>query len=667
MCKCLINSLSTDIHYHVVLDSNPLASYEIIIEVIMLGRFLLLTLLVFSLSTHAETLNPSIVVHLLDYLAKDYGGAVQNGKVVNESEYAEQKEFAVIVQKSAQTIEAFKKDPQFKTHINSLVKKIEAKAPHEDVARDARVLQATAIKLAGIEVAPVDWPKLSEGKALYQKSCTACHGETGKGDGLMGASLDPKPANFWNAESKRESSPYQYFNTIRLGVPGTGMTAWPGFSDKETWALAFYLKSIAMDHVVAEKPSLELKNVASLKDKEILNLLSGTKSDKQRGLAQIRTYEPREMTSFNFLAKARTDLDESMTAYRSGNFEKATSLALKSYLEGIEPFEAKIRANDANLVTKVEAQMAAFRNFLTATSVKEETESKYKEIITTFGEINSVITEKKMSPNLAFSAAFAIFLREGFEAVLIIITLLSVIRSFEAKKAAHWVHAGWVSALLLGLATWFGSGFVISMSGANRELTEGWVSLFAVIVLLYVGFWLHRQTEIGRWTKFVKETIHNALETKNLAVLTGIAFMSVFREAFEVVLFLRAIWNDVETTGQNAMVAGTILAFILIFAFSYFALKYSQKIPVKKLFTISSLVMAVLSVVLVGKSIHSFQEAGLISASTLPLNLRFDLLGVFPTYQTTMAQIVISAFLYLLWHTGAKPTQELVGHSKSAL
>lgn len=619
--------------------------------------FIVVTFLI-SVSAHAETLNPSIVVHLLDYLAKDYGGAVQNGKVTSESEYAEQKEFASIVKKSAQSIESFKKDRAFETGINGLLAMIDSKADPTEVSKTARELQAKAIALAGIEVAPVDWPKLSEGKALFQQNCAACHGETGKGDGPAGVSLDPKPANFWETEGKRGSSPYQYFNTVRLGVPGTGMAAWPDFSDKETWAIAFYVKSLGMDHVVGEKPSLDLKNVASLKDQEIVALLPGTDEDKERGLTQIRTYEPSGMTSVNFLATARTYLDESMVSYRSGNFEQATSLALNSYLEGIEPIEAKIRANDANLVTKIESEMAEFRNFLTAGSVKTETEAKYNALRSTLDEINAVIAEKKMSPSIAFSAAFAIFLREGFEAVFIIITLLSVIKSFGATRAARWVHAGWGSALGLGLVTWFASGFVISMSGASRELTEGWVSLFAVLVLLYVGFWLHRQTEIGRWTKFFKETIHNALENKNLAVLAGISFMAVFREAFEVVLFLRAIWNDVETSGQSAMIAGSALAFILIFAFSYFALKYSQKIPVKKLFTISSLVMAVLSVVLAGKAVHSFQEAGLVRATALPWNLRFDLLGIFGTYQTWIAQLVILGLLYALWHTGAKPTRQ---------
>ncbi len=623
----------------------------------MVKSFFVVLAFLFSISAHAETLNPSIVVHLLDYLAKDYGGAIQNGKVINESEYAEQKEFAKIIQNSSINIDAFKSDQIFTDGINKLLQQIESKAEAIEVSKEARALQAQAIKLAEIEIAPLEWPKLSEGKILFEKNCASCHGEDGKGDGTQGAGLDPKPANFWDVERKQESSPFQYFNTIRLGVPGTGMLAWPNFSDKETWALAFYVKSLGIVRVLSGKPTLELKSVASLKDKEILNLLPGTEKEKEHGLVQIRTYEPMELTSVNFLATARTYLEESMASYRTNNFEKATSFALKSYLEGIEPIEAKIKANDGTLVTKIESEMANFRNYLTATSNKKETESKYKDILSIFEQINVVITEKKMSPSLAFSAAFAIFLREGFEAVLIIITLLSVIKSFGAKRAELWVHAGWGSALFLGFATWFASGFIIAMSGASRELTEGWVSLFAVLVLLYVGFWLHRQTEIGRWTKFVKETIHQALESKNLAVLAGISFMAVFREAFEVVLFLRAIWNDVEASGQNALLAGISLAFILIFSFSYFALKFSQKIPVKRLFSISSMVMAVLSIVLVGKAIHSFQEAGTISATTLPWNLRLDLLGVFATYQTWIAQIGIFAILYFMWRQGKRPTQ----------
>lgn len=618
---------------------------------------LIIFCLCFSFSAFAEVQNPSIVVNLLDYLAKDYGGAVQDGKVISISEYAEQKEFSELVLKSARSIDAFKRDQTFAAGIVDLKKKIEAKASAAEVAIAARNLQAQAIRLAGIEVAPTFWPKLSEGAVLFQKNCTACHGDTGKGDGPASASLNPKPASFWDGGGKLESSPYQYFNTIRLGVPGTPMAPWPNFSDKQVWAIAFYVKSLGIDSVVGEKPTLDLKSVASLKDKELLDLLLGSELEKNRAIAQIRTYEPTETTSMSFLASARADIDESMKFYKNGDFDQATTLTLKAYLEGIEPIEAKIMANDASLVAKIESQMATFRNFLKPGSDQNQVQIRYEEIQKTLEEISSVITDEMMSPSLAFSAAFAIFLREGFEAVLIIITLLSVIKSTGVKKAAYWVHAGWGLALIVGVVTWFASAFVISMSGASRELTEGFISLFAVITLLYVGFWLHQKTEIGRWTKFVKETIARALEKKNLALLAGIAFMAVFREAFEVVLFLRVIWTDTSATGQSAIFAGIMLAFAIVFTFSFFTVKYSQKIPIKNLFSLSSMVMAILSVVLVGKAIHSFQEAGLVAAAELPIKIRFDLLGIYGTYQTVAAQIIILVFLFILWNKGAKPEE----------
>ena len=69
-----------------------------------------------------------------------------------------------------------------------------------------------------------------------------------------------------------------------------------------------------------------------------------------------------------------------------------------------------------------------------------------------------------MSPSVAFLAAFAILLREGFEAVLIILALLGVIRAAGSKQAAHYVHAGWIVALGCVTLAWIFSGWVMQMS-----------------------------------------------------------------------------------------------------------------------------------------------------------------------------------------------------------
>jgi high-affinity iron transporter len=179
-------------------------------------------------------------------------------------------------------------------------------------------------------------------------------------------------------------------------------------------------------------------------------------------------------------------------------------------------------------------------------------------------------------------------------------------------------------------------------------MLEAITSSFAVVVLLYFGFWLHRQTEISRWKQFIQEKVQGAIDNKNLFGLFSIAFISVFREAFETVLFIRALWFQSNGDGKNAIGMGLIAALGLIFTFSYVALRYSKKLPIRELFKVSSFLTSALAFILAGKAVHSLQEAGVLSSTGLPWNLRFDTIGLFPTWQTVTAQIATLAFAILL-------------------
>jgi len=248
-----------------------------------------------------------------------------------------------------------------------------------------------------------------------------------------------------------------------------------------------------------------------------------------------------------------------------------------------------------------------------------------------------------MSPSLAFTAAFSIFLREGFEAVLIIIVLIGILKAMGATQALKWVHVGWSSALAVGILAWFASDSLMTMSGASRELMEGAISLFAVVVLLYVGFWLHRHSQISKWKEFLEAQVKRAQENKTYSAIAGISFIAVFREAFEVVLFLRAIWLDLDSSGQTVAGFGVLTSFGVIMAFSYLAVKTSQKLPLKQLFTFCSITMVALAVILAGKGVHSLQEAGYLSALPLSFGMRSELIGLYPTLQGVLSQITLAA------------------------
>lgn len=186
------------------------------------------------------------------------------------------------------------------------------------------------------------------------------------------------------------------------------------------------------------------------------------------------------------------------------------------------------------------------------------------------------------------------------------------------------------------------------MTGAQRELIEGGVALFAVLVLLYFGLWMHRKTEIGRWRDFIKQMVGLAKERKNIFILGGVAFMGVFRETFETVIFLRALL--LETTSQShqmALALGVLCAFVLVGSLSWWSVKWSARLPIRNLFQISSWMMFFLSFILVGKGIHALQESGLVPVTAVGVQFQSDLLGVYPFYQTLLAQLVLAVVISL--------------------
>lgn len=619
---------------------------------------LLFTLLFLAAGANATEYSPRFLVHLLDYLAKDYGGAVANGKVTSSSEYQEQIEFCKTAVETNQHLIETRMNPEIQTQLKKLNSLINRKADAEVVSKLAREIQAQVIQVSHLQIAPTRWPSLARGSKLFAQACVACHGAGGAGDGPAGVALNPKPANFL-AEHMEEISPFQAYNTIRLGVPGTGMAAFHSFSDLEVWDLAFYV--VSLRHKGAQgsagADSEILKKVATLSDKSLKDQFKD-KGDRESlaVVAALRAHSDDDESGGGSLGIARSELDSSLSDYESGNSDSAKTKALKAYLEGIEPVEPRLKASDPAIVSDLETKMAAVRGAIEAKKSAVDVRAAVASAKSAIDVAEELLKTKSMSPWVAFLAAAAILLREGFEAVLIVIALLGVIRAAGSRRAAAWVHGGWVSALSLGVIAWFFSGWLMGISGAQRETLEGATSLFAVVVLLIVGFWLHSQTEIGRWTAFIHGKVQKALEGKNLFGLASISFIAVFREAFETVLFLRAIWLEGGDGSKLAMTAGVITSLAAVIGMAWAILKYSARLPIRRLFGISAAIMALLAVILTGKGLHSLQETGVLSVSSSPAAFRSDLLGLYPTWETLASQMVILLAVFALWSFGKKPT-----------
>jgi high-affinity iron transporter len=158
-----------------------------------------------------------------------------------------------------------------------------------------------------------------------------------------------------------------------------------------------------------------------------------------------------------------------------------------------------------------------------------------------------------------------------------------------------------------------------------------------------------------KWRAFLEAKLKHGLTKGSYFALAVVAFMAVFREAFEVVLFLRAIWIDLDHSGQTVAGVGILSSLLLLLVLSYFAVKESKKLPLGILFQVCSWTMMVLAVVLIGKGLHSFQEAGLVGVDSLNIPLRIDILGIYPSSQTIGSQLfLVALFAGLLFRDRKK-------------
>ncbi|GGF44602.1 FTR1 family protein [Echinicola marina] len=601
-------------------------------------------------------------IHLLDYISRDYTAAVQNGKVINDGEYAEMLEFSY---KVIELIKNSELNENEKANILAELKKmkglIDRKAPHENITTVAGKSRQDIIEAAGFKTAPLTWPNLKNGETLYVQNCTACHGVRGAGDGKLAAGLVPAPTNFLNHTLMQEISPFQAYNTIKLGVEGTAMQSFESLTDEEIWDLAFYIKSLRFETKADNESGLQqlfeqanapvnLQEVATLSDVELLKRLEPDNKNAKLSLAVLRTQFPQDVNRVSTLDRAKTYLKNALQNYTTGSYSSAREDALAAYLEGIEPSEARLKANDPAFTARLEQQMFKIRQIIEQKAEKSKVETEINNGLDMIDQAGKLMQDKKLNYWLSFALSASIMLREGLEAFLILALILALIRSSELKKAALWVHGGWITAVLFGVGGWFLSDWVIGISGKNREVMEGMISLVAVIVLAFVGFWLHDHSHAKKWKMFIEEKIGKQLKADKMLGIAFFSFMVVFREAFESILFLQAISLETQSVNQSSIGLGVLAAFALIALFAILFVRYSKKIPVRQLFRYSAWVITLLALILIGKGIHSLQEAGWISITGLPVSVNVDWLGVFPTLETFVSQIVLLVAMLVMYY-----------------
>ncbi|WP_374525190.1 FTR1 family protein [Sphingopyxis sp.] len=623
-------------------------------------RFLLILLAAIgSLAAQAaqarsDVVDVQTIWRLLDYVAVDYGGAVANGQVTSSVEYAEMTEFSGTVRKGIATLPASPTRARLVAEAGQLEAAIAAKSDPGKVTGLARGLAADLLAAYPVSLAPRKAPDPLRGAQIYLENCASCHGARGDGNGPQAKGLDPAPIDFTDAERARKRSLFALYQVIGQGLEGTSMPSFSHLPPDDRWAVAAYVGGFAFrdvsagQHIWNQTPAArklvpDLQAFTSLSPEALGRTLGPEQADAIT--AYLRS-DPKALINASpaTLAIARDKLTQSLAAYRKGNRDEAERLALSAYLDGFEPIEPILTTRDSGLMARIESAMSDYRASISRGLPVAAVADKAAAVEALFADAEAALSPDAASDASTFVGALTILLREGVEALLIVVAMIAFLRKAERPEVLPYVHGGWIAALAAGGATWAIATYAISISGANRELTEGFGSLFAAVVLVWVGIWMHGKSHADSWQRYIREAMGKALSRRSAWFLFGLAFLVVYREVFETILFFAALATQ-GSSGAIAAGAGTALAVLAVITWAM--LRYSRILPIGKFFAYSSALIAILAVVLAGKGAGALQEAGLLNITPLAHFPRFPALGIFPSLEPLLLQLLALGILWI--------------------
>ncbi|QCI15187.1 c-type cytochrome [Pseudomonas putida] len=584
-------------------------------------------------------------LHLLDYIGADYPPTVQGGKVIDEGEYREQLEFSAVLADLVKHLPAHAEQGALSQGVETLRQAVDQRQDGASVAKQARQLGARLAVAYEVSQAPVITPDPARGASLYAQNCAICHGDSGAGDGPAGVGLEPAPANLRNTERLDQLSLFDLYNTLGLGIDGTEM---PSFADqldeRQRWDVAAYVASFTANPEAARGD--KTWNIADLA-RQTPAEVSANEGEAALGAFRAQRAKPAQVKRgpAQLLEYTATTLDKSLAAYREGDHDQAYDLSVAAYLEGFELVESSLDNIDTEARKDTEKALMAYRQALQDGLPAAQAEQRLAEAKTKLDQAAKLLGSDGLSWSLSYISGLLILLREGLEAILVLAAILAFLRNTGQQSAVRSVNMGWALALVAGFATWALAAYVIDVGGAQRELLEGCTALFAAVMVLWLGVWMHDRRHAAAWQDYIKSSLVSGGGRFGFAVL---AFFSVYRELFEVILFYETLWLQAGPAGHQAVLAGGATALVLLVGLAWVILRGSAKLPLSLFFGINAALLCALSVVFAGHGVKALQEAGVLGTRPLAF-FEFDWLGIHADAYSLGAQAVALLAIVVLY------------------
>ena len=328
-------------------------------------------------------------------------------------------------------------------------------------------------------------------------------------------------------------------------------------------------------------------------------------------------------------------LEKALDGFKAGKTQEASS-NMKKFITIWPSIEGDVSTRNAALYTRVESE--------TPVIMVKGNEKKYQDQLQAL--IND-LSQIDTSASYNFFDAMLILLREGVEALLIVMALVTTLKAAKMKKGLKWVYTGAVMGIFasLAIAVLLQFLFPAVSSGSNREIIEGAVGIFAVLMMFLVGIWLHSKSSIKKWNDFMDSQMKAVTATGSFISMFALSFLAVFREGAETILFYAGIYPRID---KASFFLGIGLAFLVLFVLALIMNKASAYFKPHRIFLILTWLIYALAFKMLGVSIHALQLTNILPSHLMNGFPSIDWAGIYPSLEVVTCQLIFVVIVLII-------------------
>ncbi|MCO6548027.1 MAG: FTR1 family iron permease [Gilliamella sp.] len=290
--------------------------------------------------------------------------------------------------------------------------------------------------------------------------------------------------------------------------------------------------------------------------------------------------------------------------------------------------------------TDTEYQFAKIKRLMTDGASNKVVRNEIDTILKMLHEDANELDGKQESGWSILLASFIIIFREGLEAILVIAAISAYLVRSGHLAMVKVVYMSSLVAIFASILVAIALHTVFDISGANQEIIEGIAMLLATVVLFFISNWMFSKAEAEAWKSYVEEKVQTAVSSGSRFALGFAAFLAVFREGAETILFYQAML--IEAKEHMDMVWYGLAIGTIILAIIFVVIRFgTMKLPIRPFFIGTSILMYIMAIAFAGGGVKELQEADMIPVTSVDFIHSVEVLGIYPTVETLVPQIIM--------------------------